>query len=240
VIEIARIETQLRAGSDQGDVCSVLWLIGKDAAGLAEVFGLLGATLGPVSCRAVLSTRLKANQPRPLSDGFGSSVLEARLEYSGAMAEADAAEAKNPFASRDEGAICEVVDVDATQSAFWSLFTDEAHGSGLVAALSLAPGALQGRWLDAAVQLSVAQGFLPWLMPGSNLVEEVLLRAFLRRVLSDGGIAVTLAGAEMYDVGVALTGSAEAIDRIEEQLAHLPRLPDADVRYSLEIGDAWT
>jgi hypothetical protein len=204
--------------------CSVLWIVPDDESDLANTANRLANLASVVSCWGFLCRPAVANPPRLLKSITGRNLfLEAALDM--------------PSGS----SVCEVAEVDvAHDAAFWSLFGTSTYQRQLGGALFYEGDAPYGAWLDAAIQLALVAGSLPfWRLPTSHDVQDVLLHAFIAETIAAGGIALTKVVPEMFRAGLGISGSREGIDAIERQLVGIERLPDEPVQHSLQIGGPW-
>lgn len=67
-----------------------------------------------------------------------------------------------------------------------------------------------------------------------------LLHAFLADTLQANGIAAIKGGLELCGPGIALTGSAAAIDKAEELFGAHPRVADPQLSHSVELAGPWS
>jgi hypothetical protein len=101
-------------------------------------------------------------------------------------------------------------------------------------------GAVPDDWIYSAMRLVMIAGTFALNRGAGHLgVQDALLHAFMADTMRGGGLAVIKVLTEECGPGVALTGSAAAIDEAEHAFATAVRVEDVRVRHSLAIGGPW-
>ena len=232
---MARVQSELDFWfSGDPPVCSVLWLLGDQQDDVMPALRRIGSGLAPL--QLAVAGCAPSSRPRPLARLVGAELLlEASVEFSGRAL----ADSPSPIVRHESstGSACEVVSADAEAAETWRVV---ASGRGLRRCAALFPGAdgVPDGWIYSAARMVMVAG-TNVLSRGAPSAMDGLLQAFLADTLQAGGIAVTTGGLELCGPGVALTGTADHIDRAVRAVGAVQDADEPRVRHSFELSGPW-
>ena len=235
MLTVARVESELdfRFSGDP-PVCSVLWLLGDLQDDVMPTLGRIGSGLAPLRC--AVAGCASSSRPRPLAGLAGAALLmEATVKFAGRAL----TDSPSPIVRHESstGSACEVASVDAEAEGTWQVV---ASGRGLRRCAALFPGAdgVPDGWIYSAARKLMVAG-TNVLNRGAPSAMDGLLQNFLADTLQAGGIGVTTGGLELCGPGVALTGTADHIDKAERAVGKAQGADESLVRHSLELAGPW-
>ena len=232
MITVARVESELACWfSSSPPVCSVLWLLGS-REDLVSALAELSAGLDHVQWRAAACAARTRSLPFQEASGCRQLLL-ADLGFTGtAVEQASSLLIRKPAAG---GSACQVASGGA---GIWPVL---AAGRGLEVCAGLFPAevTVPDEWAYAATRMVMISGTLVLNRGQALRVRDALLHSFLAATLQAGGVAATKGGLEMCGPGLAFTGTAAAIDRVQDCFLAALFADEVQLRHSLQVAGPW-